>query len=174
MPLARNVATRDRDDRSQSRSVPTRFRRCGPHRHRRNEAIPIWHLDLRQTLGIHDVALLDDAVAKEQIGGQSVHFVRTERSRLIRGHSAVDIVPSYRRIRVIAGSGFFGRFKGALLSVGGSACHQTRGRAASGPIRPVATRAPLRKKRRAFLGGSSPGGFSKIVWGPERTGPPCS
>ena len=36
---------------------------------RRNESIPVRHLDLRQTLSVDDVVLLDDAVAIEQKGG---------------------------------------------------------------------------------------------------------
>ena len=49
----------------------------------RKKSIQIRHLDLRQTLGVHGVALLDDAVLKEQISGHSVNFVRAARS--VRG-----------------------------------------------------------------------------------------
>src|ERR1019366_2712482 len=66
-------------------------------RPQRNEPITIRHLDLRQTLGVEDVALLDDIVSKEQKGRQSVNLVRPERSRLIWGHGTVGIVPYRRR-----------------------------------------------------------------------------
>jgi len=52
--------------RARSRSPPTGFRLWGIHRHCRNEAIPVRHFDLRQTLGVQDVVLLDDAVPIEQ------------------------------------------------------------------------------------------------------------
>ena len=61
----------------------------------------IRHGDLRQTLGVHDVALLDDAVLKEDKGGHSVNFVRGERSLLPPGHGAVDKVPYRRRKRPV-------------------------------------------------------------------------
>src|SRR5437899_10813603 len=59
-----------------SRSVPTGFLRIGrPHRLYRYEVLAIGHLYLWQTLRVHDVGLLDDAVHVEQIRGQGVDFV---------------------------------------------------------------------------------------------------
>src|SRR3972149_11035007 len=69
------------------------FRPC------RHESIPIRHLDLGQTLGVKDLALLNDAVPIEQKSGQSIHLVGAERSFLTSGHGAVDIVPYHRRKR---------------------------------------------------------------------------
>lgn len=40
--------------------------------------VPIRHTDLRQTVGVHDVALLDDAAEVQQISRQAIHFVRAE------------------------------------------------------------------------------------------------
>src|SRR5712691_2282841 len=54
------------DARGRSRSPPTGFRLRRIHRHCRNEPIVVRHFDLRQTLGVHDVGLGDDAVAIEQ------------------------------------------------------------------------------------------------------------
>src|SRR5437764_10096562 len=45
--------------RGRSRSPPTRFPFRGIHRHGRNEAIPVRHFDLRQTLVVHHVGLCD-------------------------------------------------------------------------------------------------------------------
>ena len=39
------------------------------------EVIPIWHLHLRQALGVHDLVLFDDAILVEQIGSQRVHLI---------------------------------------------------------------------------------------------------
>src|SRR5207247_6695403 len=142
---------------SVSQSEPTGFFGIrGPYRHCWNEAISVRHFDLRQTLGIKDVGLLNDTVAIEQKRDQCVNFVRGERSRFICGHSAVDIVPRDRRIWVVARSGLFGIFKRATIRIAGTAQHQTLG-CPSFSIPPVADRAPLRKDLRTFLGGSASG-----------------
>src|SRR5580700_9222432 len=89
--------------RTRSWSPPSRLlgiRRI--HRHGRNEAIPVRHLDLRQTLVVQDLVLLDDAVAIEQKRDQGVDLVMGERSRLAGGHRAVDIIPRDGRDRVVA------------------------------------------------------------------------
>src|ERR1019366_1392950 len=44
----------------------------------RIESITIRHSDFRQTLGVDDIAFLDDIVPIEQKGGQSVNLVRAE------------------------------------------------------------------------------------------------
>src|SRR6266852_9787611 len=65
--------TSDCDDGGRSRSIPTGFfgsRR--PNRHRRYEAIPVGHPDLRQALRVHDVGFLNDPVHVEQIRGKRV------------------------------------------------------------------------------------------------------
>src|SRR5437867_1102795 len=76
------------------------FRPCG------NEIVAIRHSYLREALGIEDVGFLDDFVSIEHIGGRSVDFVRSERSRLRLGHSAVNEVPNRRGIRYQAKSDF--------------------------------------------------------------------
>src|SRR5205809_3052147 len=141
---------------SVSQSEPTGFFGIrGPYRHCWNEAISVRHFDLRQTLGIKDVALLNDAVAIEQKRDQCVNFVRRERSRFVGRHRAVDIVPRDRRIRVVTRGALLRIFERAAIRVAGTAQHQSLG-CPSFPIPPVADRAPLRKGLRTFLGGSAP------------------
>ena len=72
----------------------------------RYESFPIGHPDLGQTLGIHDIALLDNVVAVEQISGQSIHLVGAERSLLIQRHGTVDVVPDRRHKRQVTPDGF--------------------------------------------------------------------
>jgi len=40
-----------------------------------SDVIPIWHSHLRQTLGVHDLVLSDDAVLIEEKGSQSVYLI---------------------------------------------------------------------------------------------------
>ena len=47
----------------------------------RRVRVPIRHSDLRQTVGVHHVSLLDDPAAVQQIGGQAIHLVRAETTR---------------------------------------------------------------------------------------------
>src|SRR5450755_3524240 len=139
-----------------ARSVPTGFLRIrGIHRHRRNEAIPVRHFDLRQSLGVKDVALLDDAVLIEQKRDERINFVRFERSWITGGHRAVDIVPGDRRIREVAWTVLFHTIKGPAKRLAGTARHQMVGYPVFA-ILAVAYLAALRKDRRPFLGGPAP------------------
>src|ERR1700704_3685978 len=79
---------------TRSRSPPTGFLGIrGIHRHFRNEAMPVRHFDLRETLSVKDVVLLDDAVPIEQKRDDRIDLVVGERSRIAGRHRAVDIVP---------------------------------------------------------------------------------
>src|SRR5947207_1923512 len=143
-------------DRRRSRLVPTGLLGIwGPHWLCRNEAIAIRHFDLRQTLGVKDVAFLDNAVPIVQKRDDRINLVRGERSRFIRGHRAVDIVPRYGRIRVVAYSGLFSIFKRAAMRVAGTARHQTLD-CPPFPVLPMAYRTLFGKNLGAFLGGSAP------------------
>ena len=64
-----------------------------PRRPRRHASVPIRQGDLRQTLGVDDVSLLENLVPIEQKGGQSANLVRAERSLSLWGHGGVAIVP---------------------------------------------------------------------------------
>src|SRR6266849_9481259 len=147
-------SSRKPDARGGSRSPPARFRFRGIHRHCRNEAIPVWHFDLGQGLGVHYVGLLDDAVPIEQKCDHRVNFVVGERSRFRDGHRAVDIVPCDRRVRVVGYTVLFLRFERAEIRLAGAAQRQTP-EYPPFPILPVAYLAPLRKDHGAFLGGSA-------------------
>src|SRR5258708_6343721 len=136
--------------RSRSPSPPTGVLGIGRiYRHCRNEAIPVRHLNLRETLGVQDVALLDDAILVVQKCDQRVDFVRGERSRLAGRHGAVDIVPSDRRIRVVAYAVLVGVAEWAAMRVAGTTDHQTPDYTPFA-ILPVANRAPVGKDHRAF------------------------
>src|SRR6266567_8485657 len=151
----KSSSPRKPDPRGRSRSPPTGFRLRGIHRYCRNEAIPIRHFDLRQTLVVHHVGLLDDAVPIEQKCDQRVNFVMGERSRLGDGHRALDIVPRDRRIRVVGYAVLLLSAERAAKRLAGAAQHQTPEHSLLA-ILPVAYLTPLGKDRRAFLGGSVP------------------
>src|SRR5579864_9497500 len=117
-----------------------------------HESVAIRHLDLRQALRVQDVALLDDVVAKQHEGGQSVNLGCAQRSSLTLGHGAIDIVPDGGRKRPVAPDGPDG-----LGSIDRAfAAQQARSERASLRGGPVARRAPFRKNPRAFLGGAAP------------------
>src|SRR5207302_7125936 len=114
---------------------------------------------LQQTLVVKDVVLLDDAVPIEQKRDHGVNFIVGERSRFIGGHSAVDIVPRDRRIRVVACSGLFRIFIRAAMRVAGTAQHQTLGCPPS-PFRPWHTAHRFAKTSAPSLAVPRPAGSS--------------
>ena len=59
----------------------------------------IWHLHLRQTLGVHYLVLGDDTVQVKQIGRQRVDLIGGEASLLIERHAAIDVIPNRRPVR---------------------------------------------------------------------------
>src|SRR5439155_18865473 len=132
------------------RSPPTGFLFWWIHRHFGNEAVPVRHFDLRQTLVVHHVGLRNDAVPKQQKCGQRVNFVRGQRSRLRDGHRAVDIVPRDRRIWVVGDAVPVLSFERAAERLAGITQYQTSEDAAF-TILAVADLAPLRKDHRTFL-----------------------
>src|SRR5882762_3873499 len=134
-------------------SPPTGFLFWWIHWHFRNEAVPVRHFDLRQTLVVHHVGLRDDAVPKEQKCRQRVDLVRSQRSRLRDRHRTVDIVPRDRRIWVVGDTVPVLRFERAAERLAGLTQHQTSENSAF-PILAVTDLAPLRKDHRAFFGGT--------------------
>ena len=66
---------------------------------RERESLAIGHGDLRQTLGVHDIVLLNHAVLEEEERGQRVDLIGLERALFPERHAAVDVVPHHRRER---------------------------------------------------------------------------
>jgi len=64
-----------------------------------SEVIAVWHFHLRQTLGVHDLVLPDDAVLEEEIGSQRVHLIGLECAFFGEWHGAIDVIPNRRRVR---------------------------------------------------------------------------
>src|SRR5262245_4218063 len=82
--------------------------------------IALRHFDLRQTGGVEYVSLLDNSVAIQNKGRQSVHLFGCERplSRAdvghTAGHGAVDEVPYGRGKRILHHTSFRSRQSGKL------------------------------------------------------------
>ena len=58
----------------------------------------IRHFDLRQTLGIDDLVLRNDAVFSEQKGRYGIHLVGFQRAFFSERHTAIDVIPDGRRV----------------------------------------------------------------------------
>src|ERR1700682_3810839 len=103
----------------------------------RNESIAIRHLNFRQRLCVQHVVFLDDVALGEDERGQSVHFIRAQRSALTSRHGAVDKVPDSRSIRPVTtnGSDRFKRRKGLRV---GYASYYTRANLGALTVRAVA------------------------------------
>ena len=125
-----------------------------------SEGITIWHLYLRQTLGVEYCVLRDDIVDKEQIGRQRVDLISGERPLSIEGHATIDVVPHHRGVwranredpSIVPRVGAWLRF--AFDQPGG---------AAPDPVRSVARRDPLRWTSSPSSGVPRPGGSSSPV-----------
>src|SRR5262245_44293770 len=131
----------------------------------RNVSIPIRHSNLRQALGVHDIVFLNDAVAVEHIGGQTVHFVRREMSVSIERHPYVDPAPEQRRKRPVKCLAPRGRPSPRVIipvterlraSGASGRSDEWRGRAfrSGGPMALGA--APRQVDHRALFGGAAP------------------
>ena len=64
---------------------------------RQTKSIAIRHLDLWQTLRVHHLVFLDDAVLEQQEGSERVNFIGRERPLLPQRHAAIDVIPYRRR-----------------------------------------------------------------------------
>src|ERR1700747_2647203 len=64
-----------------------------------DEAVPVWHLHLGQSLGVHRVVVADELVQREDIGGQRVDLVVRQSPGLLPRHRAPGGVEPCRRRR---------------------------------------------------------------------------
>src|SRR6185295_7742011 len=63
------------------------------------ESLTVWHVYLRECLGVHDFVFLDHVVFVEQEGCKSIYLIGLECPLSIEWHPAVDIVPDRHRER---------------------------------------------------------------------------
>jgi hypothetical protein len=64
---------------------------------RKSKSIAIWHFDVWQIPGVHELVFPDDSTLVQQEGSEGVHFVRSKRPLFSQRHAAIDVVPYGRR-----------------------------------------------------------------------------
>src|SRR5262245_26858748 len=112
-----------------------------------DEAVAIRHLHPRERLGVHLVALADDPVLLQEIGGDGVHLVVGHRLGLDVRHGATHVIEDRGRVRPVASDRAYGRLAGQRALT----AHQTVVGLA-GPLGPVAGQALLLVHGRASDG----------------------